>query len=519
MAILLPSDFDVEALNPESERRVLRELLAVLSDEWYVVPKVPILIEGQNAEIDFVAISQNFGVLLFEIKGGLISVKDGAWYQYDRKLKQTPFEQLVKAKHKLISRLKEMRVDSAGLFVSEVVVLPDVGDAPTEGLGPGAPRERLWVKYDLVGADVLISRLHREKSPVPKKTLQKFLKAICPTVELTETGGRFHAAMVNRIDAATRAQLDNLVGLADNQRFLVTGGAGTGKTYLAEAWARRCAARGERTLLLSYNVPLAEDLAVRVEDTEIVVGSYHRFVLALLKPFGVTVPSNVEADWWDQVPPAALIEHSDLIADRFDTIVLDEGQDFKRHWLEALSSLFREDGPKKLLMVADHLQALYAPGWTPPPNTPSLALSTNLRSSRAIASHVAKLGGAGPNASAPVGPAVRELRANISNIAQLVAREISRLTVELEIPSSQIAVLARHRQLRDRLISSPMPSPLVRWEDRDEGKIVCETIHRVKGLERVAVILIDLDEAQDGMTEYIGASRAILHLVKVSSDS
>jgi hypothetical protein len=64
-----------------------------------------------------------------------------------------------------------------------------------------------------------------------------------------------------------------------------------------------------------------------------------------------------------------------------------------------------------------------------------------------------------------------------------------------------------------------MPSPLVRWEDRDEGKIVCETIHRVKGLERVAVILIDLDEAQDGMTEYIGASRAILHLIKVSSDS
>lgn len=516
MALLLPSQFDVDSVNPESERKVIRDLLATLSDEWYLVPKVPILVDGQNAEIDLILVSQNFGALLLEIKGGLISVREGDWYQYDRKLKKNPFDQITKAKHKLISRLREMRVDTSGLFLSEVVVLPDVGDVPPAGLGPGAPRDRIWTKYDLLGASARVGLLHREKNPISTNQLQKFLRALCPTVELTESGGRFHAAMVNRIDSATRLHLDSLIGLADNQRFLVTGGAGTGKTYLAEAWARRCASRGERTLLLSYNVPLAEDLAVRLEDTEIVVGSYHRFVLGLLKPFGIVVPSQVEPDWWDRVPPAALVENAASITDRFDAIVLDEGQDFKSHWMEALTSLFRPTGPKRLLLVADHLQALYTKNWTPPRDVPYLTLTTNLRSSKTIGSHVAKLGGASPNSSAPVGPAVKEIKVLESNVVGVVANELSRLTAELEIPSSQIVVLARHRQLRDKLLSSQMPIPLVRWEERDEGKIVCETIHRVKGLERVAVLVVDLDVEKDNMTDYIGASRAILHLIKIS---
>jgi hypothetical protein len=148
-----------------------------------------------------------------------------------------------------------------------------------------------------MGVKELIPMIHHEKPPVARERVLKFLRALCPTVELTEVAGRFHTSAVNRIDAATRLHLDTLVGLADNQQFLVTGGAGTGKTYLAEKWARRCAARGEKTLFLSYNVPLAEDIAVRVEDTDIVVGSFHRYLETLLKPHGHKIPSNPPTEW------------------------------------------------------------------------------------------------------------------------------------------------------------------------------------------------------------------------------
>ena len=61
----------------QSERNVIRQLLNDLDDDRYIVPKVPVLIEGQNAEIDVVLVSPHLGVVLVEIKGGLVSVKDG----------------------------------------------------------------------------------------------------------------------------------------------------------------------------------------------------------------------------------------------------------------------------------------------------------------------------------------------------------------------------------------------------------------------------------------------------------
>ena len=73
MAILVPAELDLEGLQPESERRVIRQLLIDLDDEWYVVPKVPVLIDGQNAEIDAVLVSPHLGDVLVEIKGGLVS--------------------------------------------------------------------------------------------------------------------------------------------------------------------------------------------------------------------------------------------------------------------------------------------------------------------------------------------------------------------------------------------------------------------------------------------------------------
>ena len=47
------------------------------------------------------------------------------------------------------------------------------------------------------------------------------------------------------------------------------------------------------------------------------------------------------------------------------------------------------------------------------------------------------------------------------------------------------------------------------------GDIVCETIHRMKGLERDAVILVTEDDDLDDHLLYVGMSRAISRLVVV----
>ncbi len=61
MARVIPADLDLDSLRPEAERNVIRQLLKGLDDDWYIVPKAPVLIERQTAEIDVVLVSPHSG--------------------------------------------------------------------------------------------------------------------------------------------------------------------------------------------------------------------------------------------------------------------------------------------------------------------------------------------------------------------------------------------------------------------------------------------------------------------------
>jgi len=61
----------------------------------------------------------------------------------------------------------------------------------------------------------------------------------------------------------------------------------------------------------------------------------------------------------------------------------------------------------------------------------------------------------------------------------------------------------------------PDELPLARWEHRSEDTVLCETVHRTKGLERAAVILVGGHDDADAQLVYIGASRAIWSLTLV----
>ena len=59
--------------------------------------------------------------------------------------------------------------------------------------------------------------------------------------------------------------------------------------------------------------------------------------------------------------------------------------------------------------------------------------------------------------------------------------------------------------------------PLVRWEDRSEDAVLCETVQRTKGLERTAVVLVDMSAEPDRTLLYVGVSRAIASLTLVGT--
>ncbi len=509
MATLLPDDFDLTLL-PESERGVCKALLLGLDDSWILVPNVPILVGGQDCEIDIVLVSPTRGVILIEVKGGIVTIDKGRWKQYDRPIK-SPVEQVMKAKHNLLVRLRVAGVELDGLFMCHAIALPDVGSVPPEGLGPEAPAEIVFAKAALAHPTVAVNRLLREHGPVPPERVQRLLAALRPDIALDGDGGQVLQWAGKRLDAETEVHLANARELDKNQRVLVTGGAGTGKTMLVTDWAKQGIGRGERTLVVCFNKPIADQLQRALDSTNAMVGTYHDIAVRLLEPHGFKVGGSPTQEYWMHVPTDSLAFHADRIGTPFDTLIIDEGQDIHPHWLASLERLLDPQGPRRLLMAADPSQAIYVKPWAPPPNVMEMPMVFNLRNCSAIARLVQRLGGPAPLPSAPFGDSVVHLHAGgHKEVRKRVRDAVQTLSQSYGIPFSQIVVLTTHTNVRDALLDGDIEGcPLVRWEARSEDAVLCETVHRTKGLERTAVILVDMTGEPDDVLLYIGASRAV----------
>ena len=111
----------------------------------------------------------------------------------------------------------------------------------------------------------------------------------------------------------------------------------------------------------------------------------------------------------------------------------------------------------------------------------------------------------GPDASADAPDAKPD-------VVDVVRAEIDRLVVNEERDPAEIAVLTFSTRLRERLLAD---AGLVRWEDHADG-LLCENVHRVKGLEFDTVILVtETTDVPDGLL-YVGISRAVSELVLIA---
>lgn len=510
VATLLPADFDLTLL-ATSEQRVCKAFLLGLDDSWFVVPCVPIVVDGMDCEIDVVLVAPNRGVIAVEVKGGVISIEAGKWIQNGWPLAKSPTQQVTTAKHNLMKRLRTNGVELEGMFVCHAVALPDVGSVPTGGLGPDAPAEIVFAKPQLEFPAVAVNRLLREHGPIPPQRMAKLLAALRPDIALEGNEGQVLQWAGKQLDAETRVHLANVRGLDKNHRVLVTGGAGTGKTLLVLDWAKRAIERGERTLVVCFNKPIADQLQRSLSGTTAMVGTYHDVAVRLLEPHGFRVGANPTTEYWLHVPTDALAFHAERIATPFDTIIIDEGQDIHPHWFASLERLLDPKGPRNLLVVADPAQAIYVTPWTPPSDMMELPMVFNLRNCAAIAKLVQRLGGPAPLPSAPYGDAVvHRYAGGHKELRKRVRDAVHELSQTYGIAFSQIAVLTTHRNTRDALLEEPIEGcRLVRWADRGEDAVLCETVQRTKGLERIAVILVDMSAEPDRMLLYVGVSRAV----------
>jgi superfamily I DNA/RNA helicase len=321
-------------------------------------------------------------------------------------------------------------------------------------------------------------------------------------------------------------QIRALRSLDINDRVLVSGVAGSGKTRLALWWAHQSARSGRNTFLSCYNVPLAKYLqSVSSDMPTLTVGPFLNKVSQFPGIPKLEEPTAREEldHFWNVEMIDHLIEFADQSEIKFDTIVLDEVQDFNDEWMEIIEKLLVDEN-SKILCVADPNQDLYDRGFFMPEGGSPWALAElrlNCRNTREIAAFVRQFGGGVPASASPEGDPIKFIEvSDEEGLLNSVLAEIRQLIEIKNEKQENIVVIAGSRKERDMFhaVHSPLFS-FSSWDLRAESAIGCETPMRAKGIEADHVILATLNENIENNEMYVGASRARTNLVIVGPKS
>ena len=526
MGVLVPEDFSLSSLANAAEQAVVDSFVEGLSDGWLVLPDVSIAGRDRDFQLDVVLIHQQFGVLDVEVKGHRVSIESGEWRSGAGPgsflLEPQPPDQARKNAYALRDHLRDAIPHLSRLEVPYGIALPHT--TAVVGHLPDLDPSQILTSQSLDDASETIEDLATWRSnnqPLTADDVVEIVSVLRPDAEVVWDASAHLARSRRRLDELCATQVQVLRELDANKRVIASGGAGTGKTRLALAWANRAFTREERVLLTCYNEPLASSLAERLPtDDSLRAGPFLRLALGL---DGMPALSGPPADgaaafnWWTTTVPAHLTVNWHLVTERFDTIVVDEAQDFAAEWIELLEDLLDPDGADRLLLVADEKQQLYTRGFELPTTDDGWTvckLVANCRNAHQIGALLRrKLGGAPAPATAPeaVGLSFVPAAPNLEAASSATQAIIDRLVVDDERDPSQVVVLTAASRLRDHLLAS---LGLYRWEDRAMG-IVCENVHRLKGLEADTVILVaDQADVADGLL-YVGISRAVSELIVI----
>lgn len=478
-----------------------------------------------DGEADFIVAHVEHGLLFLEVKGGRVSCReaDGQWLSEDRdgfKFRiKNPVAQARSSKYHFLKRLNESRaIHGRFIRVRHGAILP--GSAkPRRALAPDAPLEIIAFGDDMERLDRWI--VHRmteggdqRESPLGQDGQMALEELLSSHFELRAHIGISLADDAKTIERLTAEQAWILDSLEDNREMAISGGAGSGKTVLAVEKAIRSANEGRRTLLTCFNAPLAAYLREVCQGREgLVVASFHALCRSLAQQAGVAIPEDGAQALFDSQLPEALVE---AVGDNpelcFDTILVDEGQDFLDSWLNALRLSLIDPDSGHFYVFYDDNQRLFSPeksfiGALP---LSSIVLTRNLRNTKRIHSLISKwYEGRRSTAVGPEGEPIGILKCRTKDIALARVNErVVHLLRSGQVTPEQIAILTG-----GGISSGTMPEEIAgtatcRADDVRPNRIIFDTVRRFKGLSRPCVFLIDLDGLTDPELIYVAASRA-----------
>ena len=310
---------------------------------------------GLMTEIDFVVIMPETGILCIEVKSQDELTFDGERW-YPESIRRSPFKQASDGRHTFHRRLAGLAPQFRAVPVVHCCIFPRASFE----LPPNLSVQR-WEVMDRrdfekfedgqtfcadlkvrversIAADGSLKPLER---PLSKIDVDRLVRYCVPIQKRHPDGREEICRREEELGRLLRGPQKHLVQLGTlNERVIVSGGAGTGKTLIAIELARRAAERGQRVALLCFNQLVGEWMKSRVEQVSpplpnLVAG---RAIRVLAEMANIQIPTDPPAGFWDRELPEMLEERLTdpdfKAAASIDYLVLDEAQDIlARPWL------------------------------------------------------------------------------------------------------------------------------------------------------------------------------------------
>jgi Nuclease-related domain/AAA domain len=480
-----------------------------------------------EGEGDFVIAIPDRGLLAIEVKGGAVEVRDGQWRQNGRAMDAPPREQGNSFARKLITKLEERGVRNPPRFAL-ATAFPDTpfSNPPRQGDLDGAVIGQQDLPFLGEALAALRDRLFDEtRRPADARWIDALHELWGETWTPRLQLGHRVRLREDDLVALDRDQVRVLDLIDENDRFLVMGGPGTGKTLLAREMWLRLRARGKRPVLLCWTAALAE--ALRQSDVS-EVWTARELAAALLRDAGIELqdgaaPAAWTPETWDIAPLHAAADAMELARDRYDAVVVDEAQDFSPNDWDFVTALgharplygFADEGqgfwsdrplPKALFGALVHLRQRYR---CP---EPLARFADQYRSEKTETDDA-------PPARIDELSLVRVPAATA--LEDYTAKEIKKALGAGARPSD-IAVLSLGGQTRTELCGRDRIGDVaVRRADSEDAAdhVIADTFLRFKGLERPWVIVVELERGRHryDVRMHVALTRATVGCVVVGT--
>lgn len=368
-----------------------------------------------NTEVDLLLISKKYGFIQLEIKGHGYSVEDGFWYKMDRGVKKRiprekePIQSLELKEKTIKDCFKTIASGKSGF--GQKIRNKEIKFIPILSFIVWTQKsERDMVNSQISNANSIFlknSKItdHKSLEEYLIEKIENFIKeknwgSLTSDYLINELGTEFVKTAIEIFkpmqisddikqlsndfnldsDNATDEQLEIYRNSLDSSlnRHKIIGPPGSGKTLLASAIAKNIAESQNKVLFMCFNRMLSDKLKKEFSQNPFIeVKSLWSFLVE----FGLMWNDSVNDDEFgvvtlEDLPPDKSADHIKDFLDTnldkiientsFNTLVIDEGQDFSEKYWDFFKILVNEQENNKWFLFYDTLQALTHSEWKPP---------------------------------------------------------------------------------------------------------------------------------------------------------